>query len=234
VGHHCGAVRVVGPGVRDSHRRRINPRTPRSCTRSARIQPFIGSRRASLRFGLIVADLRCAAACSTTTEFEARNPSISRYRGPAACVIVRFASVSEGIFLIRSLSPDSSEQLGFALSTPVSRESLGELRADIGRAIAGGIREIVIDVDDIGILDSPIIAALITILRQSRESGASVALQATRKSILDTLSVTALTKVFTIVNGCATVPLRASSTLQGQRTRRVPPLKRRCDRLRPP
>ena len=109
-------------------------------------------------------------------------------------------------FLIRSLSLDSSEQLGFALSTPVSTESLGELRADIARAVAAGLRKIIIDIDDIGILDSPIIAALITIRRQSRESGASVALQATRKSILDTLRVTALTKVFTIVSIDATAP----------------------------
>jgi len=65
-------------------------------------------------------------------------------------------------FLIRSLSLDSSEQPEFAVSTPVSTESLGELRADIARAVAAGLRKIIIDIDDIGILDSSIIAALIT------------------------------------------------------------------------
>ncbi len=79
----------------------------------------------------------------------------------------------------------------------------------MSEAIAAGTRSISIDVDDIGVLDSPIIGALISVLRDARERGASVTLRATRKSILDTLRITALDKVFTIVSADAALPLPA-------------------------
>jgi anti-sigma B factor antagonist len=90
--------------------------------------------------------------------------------------------------------------VSFTVLKPASPESLGILRTDIADAVAAGSREIVIDVDDIGILDFPIITVLISILRQSRESGASVSLRAKRQSILDTLRITALNKVFTVIS----------------------------------
>jgi anti-anti-sigma factor len=101
------------------------------------------------------------------------------------------------------------EQLRFALHKPVVAESLAELRACIARAVATGIREIIIDVDDVAVLDAPIIAALISMLSDTRKDGATVTLCATRRSILDTLRITALTKVFTIVSEDAAPALPA-------------------------
>jgi ABC-type transporter Mla MlaB component len=102
-----------------------------------------------------------------------------------------------------------SEQLGYSLTKPVSPESLADLRVAVSQGIAGGAQSVAIDVDDIGVLDSPVIGALISILRDARERGASVALRATRQSILDTLRVTALDKVFTIVSTDGPPPVPA-------------------------
>jgi ABC-type transporter Mla MlaB component len=147
--------------------------------------------------------------------FEANDPPISRYRAPPACDTIEAVPLTEGVFLILPSSLDSSEKLGFSLLKPVSPESLGELGANVSRAVADGIREVTIDVDDIGILDSVTIAALITIRRQAREGGASVTLQATRKN-LDTLRVTALSKVFTIVSVVAAPPPPPSRVLRAR------------------
>ena len=144
--------------------------------------------------------------------FEANDPPISRYRAPPACDTIEAVPLTEGVFLILPSSLDSSEKLGFSLLKPVSPESLGELGANVSRAVA----EVTIDVDDIGILDSVTIAALITIRRQAREGGASVTLQATRKNILDTLRVTALSKVFTIVSVVAAPPPPPSRVLRAR------------------
>lgn len=86
-----------------------------------------------------------------------------------------------------------------ALAKPCSPEALQRLRADVMRAVDDGAVEIRLDIDDLGVLDSPIISALISLLREVRERGASIALGASRKSLLDTLRITALDKVFTIV-----------------------------------
>jgi anti-sigma B factor antagonist len=103
------------------------------------------------------------------------------------------------------------ERLGYAVSKPVSPESLRELRAGIKRDIAAGADSIAIDVDDVDVLDSPVIAALISILRDSRERGATVRLRATRAGILDTLRVTGLDQVFTIVSNDAAPAAPASA-----------------------
>ena len=94
---------------------------------------------------------------------------------------------------------DSSDAQLFSLSKPNTPESLLDLRAAVERAIAAGARSFVIDVDDLVVLDAPVISALIGLLRSVRESGASIALRASRTNILDTLRITALDKVFTIV-----------------------------------
>ena len=93
----------------------------------------------------------------------------------------------------------SSEPPIFNLSKPVSPESLQALRAEAHAAVAAGAGSITIDVDHLGVLDAPVISALISLLRSIRASGASIALQASRTNILDTLRITALDQVFTIV-----------------------------------
>ncbi len=72
------------------------------------------------------------------------------------------------------------------------------LRADVGRAVDAGSRQIAVDIDDVGVLDSAVISTLISVLREARERGAEITLRANRKGILDTLRITALDKVFTI------------------------------------
>ena len=88
-----------------------------------------------------------------------------------------------------------------SVSKPVSPEVLQLLRAEVISAIEDGVSGITIDLDDAGVLDSPLIAALISILRDAREHGVSVSLRATGKQTLETLHVTALEKVFPIVSG---------------------------------
>jgi anti-anti-sigma factor len=85
------------------------------------------------------------------------------------------------------------------------------------RAVEGGATHIAIDVDEVGILDSAVISTLIAVLRDARARGASVELRAARQSILDTLRITALDKVFAI---CA--PAEGSGPLPqpAKRTRR--------------
>ncbi len=102
-----------------------------------------------------------------------------------------------------------SEHQRFVLRKPVVAESLAQLRAEIAHAVANGIREIVIDIDGVAVLDSPIIAALVSTQSEARKSGAAVTLRATRKNLLETLRITALTKVFTIVSGDAVPALPA-------------------------
>jgi anti-anti-sigma factor len=85
-----------------------------------------------------------------------------------------------------------------ALTGPVTPEGLEDLRRHATAALAAGAREIAIDLDGAGILAAPALSTLIRILREARERGASVVLVAGRPSILDTLRVTALDKVFDV------------------------------------
>jgi anti-anti-sigma factor len=94
----------------------------------------------------------------------------------------------------------SFSDVQFAVSKPVSPEALQALRVEVVQALEAGAGTIAIDVDDVGVLDSVLISALISILREARERGASVSLGASRKSILDTLHITALDKVFKVVS----------------------------------
>jgi anti-anti-sigma regulatory factor len=92
----------------------------------------------------------------------------------------------------------NADTLTFSLQKPVSPAALLSLRSDALGALEGGVSEFAIDIDDVGILDSHVISTLIAILRDVRERGAAIELRASRKSILDTLRITALDKVFTI------------------------------------
>jgi len=98
---------------------------------------------------------------------------------------------------------DSSDTLVFNLSKPATPESLQSLRAAVERAAQDRIDGIVIDIDQLGVLDAPVISALISLLRTARAHGTSISLQASRANILDTLRITALDKVFTIVTDTA-------------------------------
>jgi anti-anti-sigma regulatory factor len=87
----------------------------------------------------------------------------------------------------------------FTLTKLPTSDVLERLRSDVMHAVIDdGASAIAIDIDDIGVLDSPIISALIRLLREVRERGASVSLRASRTSLLDTLRITALDKVFAV------------------------------------
>lgn len=86
----------------------------------------------------------------------------------------------------------------FTLKVPVDANVLAVLRRDVVAAVEAGHARVAIDLDEVGILDSRVIAALISILREVRTVGAEVTLRAGRRPILDTLRVTALDRVFTI------------------------------------
>lgn len=94
-------------------------------------------------------------------------------------------------------SPQSEVIL--SLSKPVTADGLVALRRDVSNAVDTGATAILIDIDDIGILDSSVISTLVIILREARQRGGEIRLRAGRKSILETLRITALDKVFTIV-----------------------------------
>jgi anti-anti-sigma regulatory factor len=94
---------------------------------------------------------------------------------------------------------DFSETPVFRLSKPATPETLELLRASVERSLEDGVRSMIVDIDDLIVLDAPVISSLIGLLRTVRAGGALVSLRASRTSILDTLRLTALDKVFTVV-----------------------------------
>jgi len=100
----------------------------------------------------------------------------------------------------------SAESVVFTLAKPVLPEALVVLRAGAARALADGAERITVDIDDVGVLDSTVISTLISILRDVREKGIAVSLRANRKSILETLHITGLDQVFTVVAGPEPAP----------------------------
>ena len=99
-----------------------------------------------------------------------------------------------------------------SLKRPVTPEALVALRSAAAAACSAGAERVVIDIDDVGVLDSHLIAALITLLREVREHGGDVTLLAEHKSILDTLRITALDKVFTVEAPRAPLPAELAPT----------------------
>ncbi len=85
------------------------------------------------------------------------------------------------------------------LKKPVDAEALAVLGRDVAAAMDAGERALSIDIDDIGILESYVISALLALLRETRERGATVTLCASRPQLLDSLRITALDQVFRIV-----------------------------------
>lgn len=107
--------------------------------------------------------------------------------------------------------PASAEAI-FSLNKPVTAEALSALRASAAAAAGAGSSRVVVDIDDVGVLDSQLISGLISLLRDVREQGGDVTLLAQHKSILDTLRITALDKVFTVEPPRATAPAELPAT----------------------
>ncbi len=106
-----------------------------------------------------------------------------------------------------------------SLSKPTTPEALRAFRADVTRALDEGVRSLLVDIDEIGTLDSPAIAALIVALRAARERSAAISLRVSRPNLLDTLRVTALDQVFAIV---VPLPTRPEAAVPKRRRRTAP------------
>lgn len=122
--------------------------------------------------------------------------------------------------MVRKKCPvDNADVVTLVLRKPVTPERLTVLRADAGRALDEGAHGLAVDVEDVAVLDSQIIAALIAILREVRERGASMQLRAHRQSLLDTLRITGLDRVFTVTEPGANSARVAAVPRTGARAR---------------
>lgn len=112
---------------------------------------------------------------------------------------------------------NSDDILTLTLSTSTSPEALRAFRAEVVRALDAGTKALLVDIDAIATLDSPAIAALIVALRAARERSAALSLRVSRRHLLDTLRVTGLDQVFTIV-----LPFAGSATTAAPKRVRPP------------
>ncbi len=110
---------------------------------------------------------------------------------------------------LRSFDPTAPKSAGlratvFSLAGSPSQEALSSLCGSARRAISAGAKTIRVDIDELAVLDSAVIATLILLLRTARETGASVVLRASRENIVGTLQTTALDKIFVVETPAAT------------------------------
>lgn len=73
------------------------------------------------------------------------------------------------------------------------------VEAALSAALAEGDARIVLDLDTLNVLDTDGVRGLITLLRRARAAGRDLALSATKPAILRTLQVTALDRLFVMV-----------------------------------
>lgn len=98
------------------------------------------------------------------------------------------------------MSSIAASQVKFDLTPPFDRGGLAAFRHAVAEAARSAPdSRIIVDIDGVPVLDSPVIAGLIATLREVREAGGSMALATGRKAILDTLRITALDLVFEVV-----------------------------------
>jgi anti-sigma B factor antagonist len=73
------------------------------------------------------------------------------------------------------------------------------LEAEVLAALEAGATRVVLDLDNIETLDTQALRGLISLLRRARSAGGGLALRTSRRDLLRTLSVTALDRVFPVV-----------------------------------
>lgn len=78
-------------------------------------------------------------------------------------------------------------------------QSFPAIEAAILEALRDGAERVVLDLDSVASLDSAALRELIKLLRGVRSSGGDLALRSTRANVLRTLSVTALDRVFPVL-----------------------------------
>jgi len=94
--------------------------------------------------------------------------------------------------------PDSSFVHTLSCTEAASADALQSVRHAAAGAMDAGAERIIIELDAAPVLDARVIAALVSVLRDARERGVAMTLRASRASILDTLRITGLDKIFTI------------------------------------
>ena len=88
----------------------------------------------------------------------------------------------------------------FTLPATLSDEAFDLLLNQVIEDIEGGAKEIILALDALPVLDSAAIRRLITVLRRTREAGGELTLAVSRMDLLRTLRVTALDKVFHLID----------------------------------
>ena len=73
------------------------------------------------------------------------------------------------------------------------------MEAAVLEALEDGADRIVMDLDTIALLDTEALRGLILLLRRARSIGGEVALRSSRADVLQTLSATALDRVFLLL-----------------------------------
>ncbi|MEO6836001.1 MAG: STAS domain-containing protein [Candidatus Tumulicola sp.] len=73
------------------------------------------------------------------------------------------------------------------------------VEAAVLAALSDGAERVVLDLDSVAVLDSGALRGLILLLRRVRSAGGELALRSNRADVLRTLSVTALDRVFPIL-----------------------------------
>lgn len=73
------------------------------------------------------------------------------------------------------------------------------LEAEVLGAIAEGTEQVALDLDSLETLDAAGVRDLISLLRRARAAGGEIALRSSKPEVLRTLSVTALDRIFTLV-----------------------------------
>ena len=78
-----------------------------------------------------------------------------------------------------------------------------KLEADVLAAFQDGAGRVILSLDTIDSLDTDGVRQLITLLRRARTAGGELALRANKPHVRRTLSVTALDRIFTMVEEAA-------------------------------
>ncbi len=86
----------------------------------------------------------------------------------------------------------------FTLTPPLTSDARFALRTDVKEELALGSRDVALDIDALGDLETPVLSLLITLLRDARQRGGRIVLRAREPRVLQALSLTGLDKIFSV------------------------------------
>jgi|HubBroStandDraft_4_1064222.scaffolds.fasta_scaffold00870_6 anti-anti-sigma factor len=82
-------------------------------------------------------------------------------------------------------------------------EAYPEVEAAVLGDLEEGAGQVVLDLDSVAVLDTQALRGLISLLRRARSMGGDIVLRSSRTDVLRTLSVTALDRVFPVLQAQA-------------------------------